>query len=71
MYLQWRIQDLTLRGRGLCQRGRGSKSLKVLMVEVKVIIFRVIGHISIKRSLKILSSEASEENFEKKIAFWA
>ena len=34
--MQWRIQDLTLGGRGLCQRGGGRKLLNVLKIEVKV-----------------------------------
>jgi len=49
------ITDLTLWGGGLCQGGgcKGRKSLKVFMVEVKVIIFRVLGHVSMKIMLKI------------------
>jgi len=39
-----------LRGRGLCQRGEGKKSLKVLKVEVKVIY--CFGNICIKIMLK-------------------
>ena len=42
---QWRIQDLTLGGRGLCQRGEGGrKSLKVLTVGVKVKLLLCFGH---------------------------
>jgi len=44
MSKQWRVQDLTLERRGLCQRGGGGgrKSLKAMKVEVKVIfsVFR-------------------------------
>jgi len=58
------FQDLTLGGRGLCQRGGGGKKLlKVLEVEVKVIVWRVMVIFLLKLSLKLI---ASEENIEKK-----
>ena len=50
--------------------GGGSKSLKVLMVEVKVIIFRVIGHISIKFLLKINRERSERRKIREKLAFW-
>jgi len=56
---QWRYQDLTLGGRrGLCQRGRGWISLKVLKVEVKVILQAVFFAIFLsKYCLKLTASE--------------
>ena len=64
--LQWRIQDLTLGGRGLSQRGVGRrKSLKVLKVEVKVIIQRVWAIFLLKLCLKVIASEASDEKIAK------
>jgi len=69
---QWRIQDLTLGGGvdlvngGGCRKCR--KSLKVLMVEVKVSFSVFFGHISITIMLKI--SRERRKNWEK-IAFWA
>ena len=68
---QWRIQDLTLGGRGLCQGGAwtlsrgGRKSSKVLKVEVKVILNRVLAVFLLKLCLKFIASEASEDKFEK------
>jgi len=57
---------LTLGGRGLCQRGGGGrKSLKVLEVEVKVIVLRVLVNFLLELSLKLIASKASEEKIEK------
>ena len=52
---QWRIQDLKVGGRGLCQWGG---SLKVWTVELKVILGS-FGHISITIMLTI-NRERSE-----------
>jgi len=72
--VQWRIQDLTLGVRGLCQRGGGGgggfrKSLKVLKVEVEV-IFSMFGHISIKIMLKKNREQSERRQFLEKLAFW-
>ena len=42
--------------------GRGRKSLKVLKVEVKVIFKRVLVIFILHLCLKLIASEASEEN---------
>jgi len=47
---------------------RGRKSLKVFKVEVKVIILRVFGHISIKIMLKI---NRERRKIREKIVFGA
>ena len=64
----WRIQDLTLGGGGVdfVNRGEGGrKSLKVLKVEVKVILKRVLVLFLLNLCLKLIASEASEEKNEK------
>ena len=43
----------------------GRKSSKVLKVEVKVIFKRVLAVFLFKLCIKLIASEASEENFEK------
>ena len=66
----WRIQDLTLGGAWTLSTG-GRKSLKVLKVEVKVILKRVLVLFLLHLCLKLVASEASEEKKREKLAFWA
>jgi len=47
--------------------GRGRKSLKVFMVELKVIISRVFGHVSIKIMLKINRERSERRKIEKNL----
>ena len=55
-------------------RGGGRKSLKVLMVEVKVkvkVILRDFDHISINIMLRINRERSERRKIREKIAFWA
>ena len=45
--------------------GGGRKSLKMLKIEVKVILKRVLVVLLLKLCLKLIASEASEEKIEK------